>query len=67
MSLIRSWGLEDSTLTRACARPAAFIINAEGRIVWTHFPENWRQRLNRQDYELALARAGLRLEATDQP
>ena len=26
------------------ARPATFILDREGRVVWYHLPENWRIR-----------------------
>lgn len=58
LEVIRRWGLADRTMGLDCARPAAFILDEAGVIRWRHFPDNWRQRMNAEDYLDALGRAG---------
>ena len=38
------------------ARPATFILDREGRVVWFHLPENWRIRPRPEELLDELAR-----------
>lgn len=57
LKIINAWGLrhEDAIPGKSTARPAAFYVNAEGKVVRAIQPENYR---NRQD--AAAFRDGLR-------
>jgi len=50
MRIIGAYGLEDSTLGKEVARPASYVVNPEGRVVWRHLPEDWRLRLDAETY-----------------
>ena len=54
--VIASYGLKDSTLGEAIARPASFIIDREGRVAWRYLPRDWRIRAGPDVYMNALAR-----------
>ena len=58
-SIIDAYGLRDATLGKEVARPASFILDGEGRIVWRHLPDDWRVRLSSDDYLRALDQVGL--------
>jgi peroxiredoxin len=38
------------------ARPATFLLNRDGKVVWRHFPENWRVRVRPEELLEQLAR-----------
>jgi peroxiredoxin len=42
--IISDYGLRDSTLGEAVARPASFILDREGRVAWRYLPPDWRLR-----------------------
>lgn len=44
------------TLGEAVARPASFILNREGTIVWRYLPHDWRIRAGPDVYMHALGR-----------
>jgi peroxiredoxin len=50
MEVIETYGLADATLGKEVARPASFIIDAEGRVLWRHLPKDWRIRLGGDAY-----------------
>lgn len=54
--IIGRYGLSDSTLGKEVARPASFILDAEGRVAWRHLPTDWRVRLGPDAYMEAFER-----------
>ena len=42
--IIGRYGLGDATLGKEVARPASFMIDRNGRVVWRHLPTDWRLR-----------------------
>ena len=52
--VIDRYGLRDATLGHDVARPASFIIDAEGRVAWRHLPTDWRLRAAPDVYMNAL-------------
>ena len=44
------YGLADATLGKDVARPASFLLDGEGRILWRHLPKDWRIRLDGDEY-----------------
>ena len=54
--IIARYGLMDATLGKAVARPASFILDAEGRIAWRHLPTDWRIREGPDVYMAAYRR-----------
>jgi peroxiredoxin len=50
MEVIETYGLTDATLGKDVARPASFILDAEGRILWRHLPTDWRLRMGGDAY-----------------
>ena len=42
--LVRVFGLEDICFGEDIARPAAFLIDAEGVVRWRNLPTSWRYR-----------------------
>jgi len=58
MELITDWGLADAAMGKPVARPAAFIIDPTGTVLWRYFPENWRVRMNGEAYLDALKTYG---------
>ena len=65
--VISAYGLADRCLGDDVARPAAFVLDAEGVVRWRHLPESWRVRLGAEDYRRALVNAGgLELSLNDE-
>jgi len=58
LKIIDAWGLrhDDAVPGKNTARPAAFFVNAEGKVVRAIQPENYRTRLDATAF-----REGLRL------
>ena len=54
--VISDYGLSDATLGTEVARPASFLIDQQGDIVWRHLPDDWRIRLGPEEYLEALER-----------
>jgi peroxiredoxin len=52
--VIRRYGLQDSTLGEAVARPASFIVDRDGRVAWRYLPTDWRLRAGPDVYMNAL-------------
>ena len=50
MEVIEQYGLSDSTLGKQVARPASFLLDAEGRVLWRHLPKDWRIRMGGDEY-----------------
>ena len=48
--VISRYGLRDTTLGAAVARPASFILDRQGRVAWRHLPSDWRIRADQSDY-----------------
>ena len=46
LRVIDAWGLRHAGggIAGDVARPATFVLDREGRIVWRNFTENWRVR-----------------------
>ena len=42
--VVRAYGLEDVCFGDDIARPAAFLIDAEGVVRWRNIPTSWRYR-----------------------
>ena len=42
--LVRTFGLEDICFGEDIARPAAFLIDADGVVRWRNLPTSWRYR-----------------------
>jgi peroxiredoxin len=49
-AVIGRYGLKDTTVGRPIARPASFILDAQGVILWRHLPDDWRFRTGPQAY-----------------
>ena len=50
MAIISAYGLEDTTIGEEVARPATYVLDADGRVVWRHLPDDWRIRLSAEEY-----------------
>ena len=61
--IIGAYGLTDATLGKEVARPASFILDGEGRILWRHLPDDWRVRLGPDAYLEALDHVGVGVES----
>ena len=48
--IIGAYGLKDSTLGKDIARPASFLLDGDGRVVWRHLPDDWRIRMGADAY-----------------
>ena len=48
--IIESYGLDDVSIGEEVARPATYVVDADGRLVWRHLPEDWRLRLSADEY-----------------
>jgi hypothetical protein len=48
--VIGAYALEDVTLGVEVARPAAFLIAADGTLGWRFLPEDWRVRTSGPAY-----------------
>ena len=55
-AIIERYGLRDSTLGHEVARPASFLLDREGRIVWRYLPTDWRLRAGPDVYMNAFGR-----------
>jgi len=53
-AIIARYGLRDSTLGEAVARPASFILDREGRVAWRYLPTDWRLRAGPDVYMNAM-------------
>ena len=49
MEVIDDYGLSHGTLGTGLARPAAFLIGPDRRVLWRSLPNTWRHRLNARD------------------
>lgn len=54
LEIIRSYGLEDTSVGRDIARPASFILDGQGTVLWRHLPDDWRFRTGPEAYLEAL-------------
>ena len=54
MLVVRGYGLEDVTMGREVARPAAFVVDRKGVVRWRNLPRDWRDRPDGPDYLEAL-------------
>ncbi len=54
--IIATYGLRDSALGEAVARPASFIVGRDGRIAWRYIPQDWRLRAGPDVYMNAMGR-----------
>ena len=50
MEIISAFGLEDVCLEKEIARPASFLLDAQGTIRWRHLPTDWRLRTSGDEY-----------------
>ncbi len=48
--IIGRYGLETTAVGQAIARPASFILDDQGQILWRHLPEDWRLRMGPEAY-----------------
>ena len=48
--VVRAYGLEDICFGDDVARPAAFVIDAQGIVRWRNLPTSWRYRPGAQAY-----------------
>ena len=48
--VIELYGLSDATLGKEVARPASFILDGDGQVLWRHLPKDWRIRLSADEY-----------------
>ncbi len=49
MEVIESFDLRHGTLGLPLARPAAFLIGPERKVLWRSLPRTWRHRLDPQE------------------
>jgi peroxiredoxin len=56
--VIGAWDLRHVSLGADVARPAAFLVDRQGRIAWRALPGNWRERTDPADWLGIVALAG---------
>ena len=49
MEIIERFGLSHGTLGLPLARPAAFLIGSERKVMWRSLPRTWRHRLDARE------------------
>jgi peroxiredoxin len=56
--IISDWGLTHRTFGRDVSRPALYVLDGQGRVVWRHVTDNWRARPSPEDVLEAVRAAG---------